>query len=120
MTSSQFLAAKDQKDPSQSIVDRSLKDAVYMVALIRSSEITIEEKSQIESFPPLPFLVPYDIEFLLYYLVKRKLITLNIQNEELALTIENDDVIDIKWKICLENFEPSTLLNFNYLLENLK
>ena len=62
ITPALLLAAQDKKHPLQSIKDLSLKDAVYLITLIRSAVIVTKE-NHIEPFSRVPTLVPYDIDF---------------------------------------------------------
>ena len=121
ITPALLLAAQDKKHPLQSLKDLSLKDAVYLITLIRSAVIVTKE-NHIGPFTRVPTLVPYDIDIFLDHLIERKLITLSIQTKESAFTVVKDDVIDLdylaaKWMIYLENFE-STLLELNNLIVN--
>jgi hypothetical protein len=121
VTPALYLAAQDKKLPLQLITDLSLKDAVYLITLIRSAEI-VGRDGHVGSIIDVPTLAPDHLESFLYYLVQRKLIKTSIQTEVSAFNVLDGEVIELdyqaaKWKIYLDNFE-STLLELNNVIEN--
>lgn len=118
---SQFLIAKDIKHPLQTINDMSLKDALYLISLIRSST-TISSEACIGPFssvPPIfPDIRPDNDGIGVNHLFDRNLITLS----QYAFSTGNNEVKelsfnDTKWKVHIENFEES-LLQLNEIIAN--
>jgi hypothetical protein len=122
---SQFLNLQDVKHPLQSITDLSLKDALYLISLIRSSAIIYNEGhvGPIASVPPLaPNCGPDNEVTSLNYLLERNLITLSTYSLSSVYTFDNNkiegfDYNDTKWKVHIENFE-GTLLQLNEIIAN--
>lgn len=113
---SQVLITLDVNYPLQSIADLSLKDALYLKTLIRSS-ITISREGHVGPIAPVPPLAPHDSGIVLNHLIDRGLITVSPSTETSAFTVVNNEVQDMdfmraKWKVHLENFEV-TLLQLN-------
>jgi len=120
---SEFLHAEDGAYTLQTIADLSLKDALYVIALIRSST-TISNYGHVGPITRIPPLAPAyrsDSEVLfIYYLFDKELLTFSTDTDASAFTVANDeikafDVKAVKWKVLLENFED-TLLQLNEII----
>jgi hypothetical protein len=116
---SQVRIAMDIKHALQSITDLSLKDALYLVTLIRSS-VTVSSEGCVGPITYIPPLAPHDDGMVVHYLHGRELITLSQDTEDSAFIVLDDaiqdahfnaiedlDLMVVKWKIHLENFEEA-------------
>lgn len=116
---SQFLKAKNINYPLQTMDDLSLRDALYLITLIRSSTVISSEAcvGPFSSVPPLfPDMRPHNDGIGINHLVDRKLITLSQyafigENREL----NGIDVHDTKWKVHIEDFEEAVLQIYEYI-----
>jgi|GEM_PF-2124570 len=116
---SQVRIAMDIKHALQSITDLSFKDVLYLVTLIRSS-VTVSSEGCVGPIIYIPPLAPYDDGMVVHYLHERELITLSPDTEDTAFIVLDDaiqdahfdaiedlDLMVVKWKIHLENFEEA-------------
>jgi hypothetical protein len=120
---SEFLHAEDGAYTLQTIADLSLKDALYVMVLIRSST-TISNHGHVGPITRVPPLAPAhraDNEVIfIHYLYEKQLVIFSIDTDASAFTVVNDeikafDVKAVKWKVLLENFEDS-LLQLNQII----
>ncbi|MGZ3747935.1 MAG: hypothetical protein ACXVCD_11405 [Pseudobdellovibrionaceae bacterium] len=112
---SKFLHAEDDAYTLQAIADLSLKEALYVIALIRSSA-TISSHGHVGPIARVPPLAPAcrsgNEVIVIKYLAEKPLVTFGIDTDASAFTVVNDeitafDVKAVKWKVLLENFEVS-------------
>jgi uncharacterized protein YihD (DUF1040 family) len=126
---SQVRIAMDIKHALQSITDLSLKDVLYLVTLIHSS-VTVSSEGWVGPITYIPPLAPYDDGMIVHYLHERELITLSPDTEDTAFIVFDDaiqdahfnaiedlDLMVVKWKIHLENFEE-TLSQLNNSIQS--
>jgi hypothetical protein len=126
---SQVRNAMDIKYALQSITDLSLKEVLYLVTLVRSS-VTVSSEGWVGPITYIPPLAPYDDGIVVHYLHGRELITLSPDTEDAAFIVFDDaiqdahfnavedlDLMVVRWKIHLENFEEA-LSQLNASLQN--
>jgi hypothetical protein len=114
---SQFIRQQDINYPLQKITELSLKDALCLISLIRSStEITNEgHVGPLISVQPFAPDCLYESETNYFpYLINRNLITISKYTDTSIFNVVNNTIQDFdpksaKWKIHVENFEVSIL-----------
>lgn len=120
---SDFLHAEDGAYTLQAIADLSLKDALYVIALIRSST-TISSYGHVGPITRVPPLAPAcrsgNEMIVIKYLVDKQLVTFSTDTDASAFTVVNDEITAfdakaVKWKVLLENFGVS-LLQLNEII----
>ena len=87
----QYLKRNDFKHSLQAFPDLSLKDALYLVSLIRSSSVILNT-GHVGSITNVPPLAPYKNDIVFNHLIARRLITLSLNTTASAFTIEDDKV----------------------------
>jgi hypothetical protein len=100
--------------------DLSLKDALYLITLMRSSLIVSE--GHIGPFTHVPPLSPHDESIIFNHLMDRELITLSANSADSAFIVidnifQNVDLMAATWNVHLENAEE-TLIRLNNIIES--
>ena len=106
--------------PPLHFADLSLKDALYLITLMRSSLIVSE--GQIGPFTHVPPLSPHDESIIFNHLMERELITLSANSADSAFIVidnifQNVDLMAATWNVHLENVEE-TLIRLNNIIES--
>jgi len=113
------LEAQDITQPLH-FADLSLKDALYLITLMRSSLIVSE--GHIGPFTQVPPLSPHDKSIIFNHLVERELITLSAKSDDSAFIVidnifQNFDLMAATWSVHLENVEE-TLIQLNQIIQS--
>jgi len=107
-----YLAENTNNFTLQSVEVLSLKDVLYLISLVESSEEISFKNHYAGPVAKVPKLAPYTNGVVFEYLYKQKLISISPFTEEEAFVIENNEVKDfkfmrLKWKIHLDDFESA-------------
>jgi len=113
------LEAQDITQPLH-FADLSLKDALYLITLMRSSLIVSE--GHIGPFTQVPPLSPHDKSIIFNHLVERELITLSAKSDDSAFIVidnifQNFDLMAATWNVHLNNVEE-TLIQLNQIIQS--
>jgi hypothetical protein len=122
---SKFIKQQDINFPLQKITELSLKDALCLISLIRSSSAITNDGhvGPITSIQPfVPDCLHNSETNCFSHLIVRNLITISKYTDTSIFNVVNNEVQDfdlkaIKWKIHLENFEE-TVLQLNEMLSS--
>lgn len=122
---SQFIKQQDINFPLQKITELSLKDALCLISLIRSSS-AITNDGHVGPITSVQPFVPgglHNSETNCFcHLIDRNLITISKYTDTSIFNVVNNEIQDfdlkaVKWKIHLENFE-ATVLQLNGILSS--
>ncbi len=118
---SAFFDDRISQSTQQSLTDLSLKDAVYLWTLIRSSK-RVSRTGQLGPLKTMPCLTPYGTKTVTQYLGnERRIIDLSRQSDEAAFTIKEGrvtqvDIMLLTFDVFINDFE-SSLIQLHQIIE---